>query len=392
MGRGELLTALVPDRWLASEDLEMTSVDDLGSFLIGIEAESSRLEQQRMLVLAEFDERSGHRSFGFPSAVAFLKARCAMSGGRAKRLVKMARSARKFSSTFAAWRFNHISADQAQQLFDVADELPDKYGAAEHVLLDIAGDTPDDTRKTLGYWKNAVDQPGVELDLEAQLQRRAFDMTTKPNGMVAGKFLMTGSAGLALRTAVESLMPPPEAGDERTASQRRHDAVEDLAYSFLENTNVRVTGGEKPHINVHCDIDALKGEPGGLHETTAGQVLPVETIRQLACDSSVNRIVFGAQSEILDVGRKTRVVPSALRRAAVARDRHCRTNGCRRPAAWCDLHHIVHWADGGETNLDNLVLLCRYHHTLQHRRDSVEKEDFQLWAHPVPTTAGQRPT
>lgn len=189
---------------------------------------------------------------------------------------------------------------------------------------------------------------------------------------------MTGAAGLALRTAVDALLPPPVAGDTSTATQRRHDALEDLAYSFLETTNTRTTGGEKPHLNVHVDIDALKGEPGGLHETTAGQVLAVETIRQLACDASVARIVFGPESEILDVGRKTRIVHPGLRRAAVARDRHCQHPGCQRPAPWCDTHHIIHWADGGETKLDNLTLLCRYHHTLLHRQSGAERERFEL--------------
>jgi hypothetical protein len=258
------------------------------------------------------------------------------------------------------------------------------------VLLEIAGDTAEDTRKTIDYWKNTVDSVKTELDLETQMIRRRFEMTTKSNGMIAGTFLMTGAAGLSLRTALDALMPPPEPADERTATQRRHDAMEDLATTFLETTNTRTTGGEKPHINVHCDIDALEGEPGGLHETTAGQVLPVETVRQLACDASVTRIVFGADSEILDVGRKTRVIPSALRRAVIARDRHCQHPGCRRDATWCDVHHLVHWADGGETSLANLLLLCRYHHTLRHRRDSVEHEPIEILPEAAVTVSGRR--
>lgn len=377
MRSGEVLTPLVPDRWLHTDELESLSVDDLGSYLVGIENEVSRLEQQRALVLGEIEARDGHRAFGFPNPTSFLKAICAMSGGRARRLVKLAKAAREHADTFAAWRFGHISADQAQQLFEASEELPDKYDSAEPVLLEIAGETPDDTRKILDYWKNSVDPASIELDLETQMIRRRFELTTKPNGMVAGSFLMTSQAGLGLRTAIESLLPPPDPADDRTATQRRHDALEDLATSFLETTNTRTTGGEKPHINVHCDIDALQGEPGGLHETTAGQVLPVEAVRQLACDASVTRIVFDAESEILDVGRKTRVIPAALRRAVIARVRHCQHSGCRRDATWCDVHHLVHWADGGETDLANLELLCRYHHTLRHRRDSVEHEPIE---------------
>jgi hypothetical protein len=106
-----------------------------------------------------------------------------------------------------------------------------------------------------------------------------------------------------------------------------------------------------------------------------GHVLAVETVRQLACDVSVTRIVFGPKSELLDVGRKTRVIPAGLRRAVIARDRHCTYPGCNRKPRWCDIHHIVSWANGGETALDNLCLLCRYHHTLTHR-DEGEFTDF----------------
>jgi hypothetical protein len=60
------------------------------------------------------------------------------------------------------------------------------------------------------------------------------------------------------------------------------------------------------------------------------------------------------------------VVSSALRRAVVLRDQRCRFPRCTRPHAWCDAHHIVHWADGGKTAISNLVLLCRPHHTLVH--------------------------
>jgi hypothetical protein len=90
--------------------------------------------------------------------------------------------------------------------------------------------------------------------------------------------------------------------------------------------------------------------------------------RQVACDSALTRIVMGPGSEPLDVGRKTQVVPPAIRRALVARDRGCRFPGCDRPPGWCDAHHVVHWADGGSTSLGNLALLCRRHHRLIHGR------------------------
>ncbi len=124
-------------------------------------------------------------------------------------------------------------------------------------------------------------------------------------------------------------------------------------------------GGERPHLVVHIDMQSLQGG-SGLSETGDGVVIDPFSLDRIICDPSVSRIVFGPGSEVLDVGRKTRVIPTGMRRAVVARDRHCVAPGCGRSARWCDVHHLVSWAGGGETAIDNLCLLCRYHHTQVH--------------------------
>ena len=96
-----------------------------------------------------------------------------------------------------------------------------------------------------------------------------------------------------------------------------------------------------------------------------GPVLAAETVRRVACDSAIVRILESGDGEPLDVGRKTRVISPALHRALRRRDRGCRFPGCVN-TRFVDGHHIQHWADGGATRLDNLVLLCRHHHRLLH--------------------------
>jgi hypothetical protein len=118
-------------------------------------------------------------------------------------------------------------------------------------------------------------------------------------------------------------------------------------------------------VTVTLDLQTLKGAGGEADFDLVGPIT-AETARFVACDASVSRIVLNAKSEPLDVGRRTPVVPAPLRRAVVTRDRHCRFPGCDRPHAWCDAHHIVHWADGGATSLANLILLCRRYHRLIH--------------------------
>jgi hypothetical protein len=118
---------------------------------------------------------------------------------------------------------------------------------------------------------------------------------------------------------------------------------------------------------VTATIETLKGMAGAAAaEMEFSMPLPSSTVKRLACDCSVARVLLGPDSVPVDVGRSRRVVSATLRKALARRDGHCRWLGCERPASWCDGHHVVHWIDGGETNLDNLVLLCRRHHRMVH--------------------------
>jgi hypothetical protein len=87
----------------------------------------------------------------------------------------------------------------------------------------------------------------------------------------------------------------------------------------------------------------------------------------MACAAGIIPVTLDSQGQPLDIGRQTRVVPGPLRRALVARDRGCCFPGCDRPARWADVHHIRHWTHGGPTALDNLVLLCSFHHAEVHK-------------------------
>jgi len=130
------------------------------------------------------------------------------------------------------------------------------------------------------------------------------------------------------------------------------------------------TRAERYQVVLHVEAATLEhdGEPGR-SELEDGTRVSAETSRRLSCDASVIRLSkeksHGVrEAKVLDVGRKTRTIPPALRRALEARDRGCRFPGCG--LRFTDAHHVTHWADGGATKLDNLVLLCRFHHRLVH--------------------------
>lgn len=101
-------------------------------------------------------------------------------------------------------------------------------------------------------------------------------------------------------------------------------------------------------------------------EVGGGGLLGFGAVRRLACDAQIVPIVLGSEGQPLDVGRASRSVPPAIRRALTARDGGCAFPGCDRPPTWCEAHHVRHWADGGETALSNLVLLCGHHHRRVH--------------------------
>ena len=111
-------------------------------------------------------------------------------------------------------------------------------------------------------------------------------------------------------------------------------------------------------VMVHVDESALRGK-GGASD------LPIRTVKRLLCDGPAVGIVENGNGEPLSIGRKSRTVPTAIRRALDGRDRTCRFPGCSH-TKWLDAHHIRHWTDGGETSLENLVLLCTHHHRLLH--------------------------
>src|SRR5262249_42896565 len=141
--------------------------------------------------------------------------------------------------------------------------------------------------------------------------------------------------------------------------QRRAEALASVCDAARPNL-VQGPGRSKTvHANVYVDLEAIerRGGPVIVQRTRSdlehGGRISKATLRRLTCDASIARIITDGPSQVIDVGRRTRVVPKALWRALVARDGGCVAPGCDRPPGWCDVHHQVHWIEGGPTNLDN---------------------------------------
>ena len=144
---------------------------------------------------------------------------------------------------------------------------------------------------------------------------------------------------------------------------RRADALAAVAESFLAESEASSTSADRCQVVVHVDAETLHERTAGRCEIEQGPSIPVETVRRLSCDASLLRVLENPHGKPLDVGRKTRSIPPAIRRALNTRDGGCRFPGCTHQR-YVDAHHIEHWAEGGETKLSNLVTLCRLHHRL----------------------------
>ena len=147
---------------------------------------------------------------------------------------------------------------------------------------------------------------------------------------------------------------------------RHADALVLMAESLLAHGAATRSGGERQELIVHVDAEVLAdGACPGRSELEDGPALASETARRLGCDAGVVRLIEDPEGMPFSVGRKTRSIPAAINRALRARDRGCRFPGCT-ARHFFEGHHVRHWAQGGETSLENLVQICTFHHRLVH--------------------------
>ncbi|WP_322781123.1 HNH endonuclease signature motif containing protein, partial [Frankia sp. Cas4] len=207
------------------------------------------------------------------------------------------------------------------------------------------------------------------LDAEAAaILRAALDPLTAPRP--AGGASNPDSAGADNAGSTGGTADSGGGGerDRRSPARRRADALIELITRALHTDTLPTQGGYRPHVTVLAPLPALLGEPGAPPADNGwGLPLPATVLARLLCDAELVRLLLDPTGVPLDIGRTQRIVPPALRRALIARDRCCTYPGCDRPPGWCEAHHIIEWSHGGHTALNNLVLTCGQHHrTLHH--------------------------
>ena len=386
-------------------DIDRCSTESLGDRIAELSAHLNAAEYCLLTLLHEFDEREAWGEGGFRSCARWLSWRTGIAPGSARERVRVARALAGLPAISNAMRRGRLSYSKVRAVTRVA--TPEN----EADLLEFAlTGTAAHVERLVRSWRRVDRLEAAEAE-EIRHQQRYLELRRDEDGSIRIEGKLDPEVGAALQRALDAASDTlfqrnvPRSDDSSgepgpadtaspgqrpgasqsgscaqaevpSASQRRADALGLIAERVLAVGLSEGASGQRAdrfQVMVHVDAtelpeDAESGgatlelEPGEGRD--AGLDVPAETFRRLACDASKVTMTHGRQGSVLSVGRRTRTVPAAIRRALRNRDNGCRFPGCG--SRFVDAHHLRHWADGGKTALDNLVLLCRHHHRAVH--------------------------
>ncbi len=360
---------------LAASDVYTAPAAVLADEVVELHRELSRLQAQITRRVAALDHITAGQIDGHVSTASWLRDACSTTHEYASDLVRTSRVLDARPTCAAVLQAGRISYVHARVVTSTLSDLPpDSRDTAEPILLEAAQKLdPGRLRSVANRLRETINRDHADRSATRDHARRRLHISRTLDGMVVLDGLLDAEAGGIVLSALMPLSKPLSPDDTRTPAQRRADALVEISEHTLRTGEIPTMGGHRPAITVTLSLESLQklpGTPGG--ELDWAGPVTAETARRLSCDANIRRIILGPDSQPLDVGRAKRLVTPAQRAALTARDGGCswlspNNARCTRPPWWCDAHHIVSWVDGGPTDLDNLMLLCRTHHRLTHR-------------------------
>jgi hypothetical protein len=303
----------------------------------------------------------------------WLRGHARLSPSAAGQLVRTGRALEHLPAVASAFSDGQMTAEQVAVIAPIT--RPEHRAAAidqgvdlaavDATLADVAATRPyPELGHVVHHYLARLDPDGTEPD---PTEGRSLSLAQHSDGSVSGRFQLDAVGGEKVQAVLESMVQADRpAGDLRTRGQQLGDALVQWADNTLAAGGLPILRTVKPHVVALIPLadlaDLADPHTGhGAAETGFGARISAARARMLACDGGITRIVIGPESQPLEMGRTHRVVPPHLRRAIEVRDRHCVFTGCDAPSHWCDVHHVLHWIDGGETSLENSALLCERH-------------------------------
>jgi Domain of unknown function (DUF222) len=353
----------------------MRSLEALEREITQLASQISAATCRWLCLLAEFDRRDGWARWGARSCSDRVAWRCGIGPAAAREHVRVARRLAELPRIRGAFAQGRLTYSKVRALTRM------EGVEREQELLDLARHaTAGQLERLVRAYRGVL---ATEQTAAGARPQRWLSWTHDDDGsLLLRARLPAEEAALvisALETARDHLRQPvtdadatagaePGASEEAadaTVGEARADALTFLADSFTAGQTRERTGGDRYQVVVHVDSATLRTrQRGELCELDPTTPIAAETMRRLACDASLVTLLEHA-GQPLSIGRKTRTIPPAIRRALTARDPGCRFPGCG-ARRFVQAHHIDHWADGGPTTLHNLVHLCHHHHRLLH--------------------------
>jgi len=371
---------------LPKTDLPGPDLDRLEAEILTLCGHINAAEYRFLKLLADYDRACGWGRHGVASCVQWLNWQCGIGAVAARERVRTARALENLPLISNAFGRGELSYSKVRALTRVA--TPEN----ESTLLTIAlHGTATHVERLVRKYRRVRRQHDAEC-AETQHRERYLD-TFWDDGALVVRARLPGEVGALVKQAIEAAIAVTDDAEDpdRVANQtqsnvsaeasatvdeiveqpigaRRADALMFMARQFLAAESVDAgSTGDRYQVVVHIDQSLLSGAPAesGCCEHDDGRALAMDTARRLACDGALVGLVEDGDGEPLSVGRKTRAIPTAIRRALRARDGGCRFPGCTH-TRFTEGHHIEHWANGGETRLGNLITLCSFHHRCVH--------------------------
>jgi Domain of unknown function (DUF222) len=382
---GELRSALDA---LAADDLHTLVAPQLLDRTAELVRARNRIDAElaRTVRVADCAQASEHD--GAKTMRSWLRGHARLSPAAAGQVVRAGRVLEKLPAVAAGCADGTITAEQVTVVAPVVTPA-NLAAAAEHgvdlvavdrVLAETAATQEHrQLARVVHHYLACLDPDGREPD---PTETRSLTISRHDDGSVSGRFELDAVGGDKFEAWLESLVQADRPkGDLRSRAQQRGDALVRGADLGLASGDMPILRTVKPHVVVTIPLtDLVDPSTGpGAGTTGFGVAISAARARWLACDGAITRVVVGPEGQPLDLGRSHRVVPPHLRRAVEVRDHTCVFSGCGAPSHWCDVHHLIHWIDGGDTSLDNSALLCERHHTKVHHGFRVERQPNGRW-------------
>jgi uncharacterized protein DUF222/HNH endonuclease len=356
------------DLYCAREAAE--SPEAAGWELTHLRHQCDRLELEFSRSSAAFAATDEYDSQGFVSPIHWIRHNCNMGGGAAADRIAVGELAQSLPQSIQATREGEIGFAHLALIARTAAAV----GNARSTRLDET-ELLDKAREfTVGRFRDFCDMARHAADAERYVrgeveavEARTFTIKPGENGLVFLRGTLDAEGGAVVRTALEPLAQRKGKGDACEQDRRMADALVELAAHALDTGVVPQRAGQRAHVQVTTTLETLiqrAGSPAAHLELSIP--ISAKAVERITCDCNVTRILLDADSAVIDVGRSTRKIPGATRKALNVRDKSCRWPGCDRPPSWTAGHHFVHWTKGGPTDLSNLVLLCHRHHWMVH--------------------------